>query len=353
MPFAEPGCQSGPDVPSVPGATGRLLRLGRVIGSLVLGAGLAFAAGAGPLAPRVFAAGPTLEAHALLQGHARVGAWMAIEATLSNDSEPVTGELRLAGGTQGRTRFGTPVDLPTGSRKTYTLYVQPPAFGQSLEVTLASDAGIVARAKVAFTVHDPTQLLAGVVAEHAAAIAGGIHLLPSASGQGAALVALDPADLPGRVEAWAPLDRIVWQDVDTSSLTPEQLEALRGWLAAGGRLTIAGGTSGPSELSGLPDDLLPFRPTATIDVPPESLAGLLGGLPTDASAIPGLAGGLVHGRALATVGDRVVAAEMSYGSGSIAIVGFDPTVGWVGRTEAADRIWRRFLPARSGSSAPT
>lgn len=169
---------------------------------------------------------------------------------------------------------------------------------------------------------------------------------------GAAIVALGQVDLPERVEAWTALDRIVWQDLDTAALTPAQLTGLRGWLAAGGRLVILGGTAGPRVLAGLPDDLLPYRPTATIDTPPTALTGLVGEPPADAVDVPALAGTLVRGRALATVGDRVVAAEASVGAGSVAILGVDPTVGWIGRTSAADHAWRRFLPARSGSAAP-
>jgi len=58
----------------------------------------------------------------------------------------------------------------------------------------------------------------------------------------AVIVPLTVADLPGRVEAWDPIDRLVWQDIDASALRPEQLTAMRGWLAGGGRLTIVGGT---------------------------------------------------------------------------------------------------------------
>ena len=42
----------------------------------------------------------------------------------------------------------------------------------------------------------------------------------------ATVIQLTLADLPPRVEAWAALDRIVVQDVDSALLTTEQLEAL-------------------------------------------------------------------------------------------------------------------------------
>src|SRR6185312_10612810 len=90
----------------------------------------------GPMAIPVAAApvAPAMEAKVLLDGHTRIGSWMAIQVHLKNDGPAVTGELRLSGGAQGRTRFGTPVDLPPGSDKIYLLYAQPPAFGRDIEV---------------------------------------------------------------------------------------------------------------------------------------------------------------------------------------------------------------------------
>ena len=79
---------------------------------------------------------------------------------------------------------------------------------------------------------------------------------------------LTVADLPTRIEAWSALDRLVWQDVDASTLSAEQLTAMRGWLALGGRLVIVGGTGGIGALGGFPDDILPYRPSSTVDVAP-------------------------------------------------------------------------------------
>ncbi len=307
----------------------------------------------GPAATVTRAAGEvTLDARVLLQGHARLGSWMAIEVQVANDGPPLQGELRLVGGSSGRTRFGTVVDLPTQSRKTYLLYAQPPAFITSVEVQLVAGDRTVAKRTVAFSVHDPTQLVVGVVAERPQRIVESIRLLPNQSGLSApAIVTLAPADLPEKVESWSTLDRLIWQDIDTSLLSPQQLDALRGWLASGGRLVVAGGTAGPSVLGGLPDEILPFRPAATIDLPASALKGLLGQLPPGAGDLVALSGELARGRALAATGDRVVAAEAPYGNGNVTILGFDPTTDWISRTSAADALWRRLVPSRTSGAA--
>ncbi len=302
----------------------------------------------GPVAgPAAAVDGPTMEARILLGGHARLGSWVAISVHLKNDGPAVSGELRLAGGSQGQTRFGVAVELPTQSDQVHVLYAQPPAFGGSLSVTLVDGDKTIASAKPTFTTHDATQLVVAVVAEHPERIVGNLDLLPNQNQVAPAIVTLTPNDLPERVEAWAAIDRIVWQDVDSERLSTPQRDALRAWVAGGGRLVITGGTAGPKALSAFPDSLLPYRPVVTTDVPASSLSGILGQIPPGATALPALSGPLIEGRSLATVGDQVVAAERPYGSGSVTLIGFDPSVDWIAKTDTSGSFWRRLLPART------
>lgn len=291
--------------------------------------------------------GLTIEASVLLDGHARVGSWMAIDVRLKNDGPPIVGELRLTGGAQGRTRFGTLVEAPTQSDKTHRLYVQPPGFGRELEITLVSGASTIATTKAAYAIHDGAQMVVGIVAERPGDVIGDLDLLPNMNNVKPLTVGLDVTDLPNRVEAWGVLDRLIWQDMDSAQLEEDQIAALRGWVAGGGRLIIAGGTSGPASLSAFPDDLLPYRPTTTTDVAPSSLVALLGEVPADATDLPALSGELTAGRSLASVGGQTVAAERPYGTGAVSIVGFDPTAQWLTGTRIAEGLWRRLIPTRS------
>ncbi|HXI81263.1 MAG TPA: hypothetical protein VNM34_10660 [Verrucomicrobiae bacterium] len=325
----------------------RIVRIAAVLGA----AWILVVAPLRATAPTALAADPpTMTARVLLQGHARIGSWIAIEVRLQNNGPAITGELRLQGGTQGGTRYAIAVDLPSPSDKTWILHAQPPSFGQQLEVVLASGSNTVARQKVAVTIHDPGQLLVGVIADNGPGIVGSLSLPAVQNQQPAVVVPLKVADLPTRIEAWSALDCLVWQDVDAATLAPDQLSAMRGWLALGGRLVIVGGTAGIGVLGGFPDDILPYRPTSTVDVAPASLSSLLGSLPAETSDVPAMAGELAHGRALASSGDRVVAAEMTYGSGSVTILGIDPTVGWIGASTAVKTLWPNLIPPRSGGS---
>lgn len=330
-------------------------RIARTIATLLAVFGMV-AVAAGPAAGLAMAAegdGPVMEARVLLEGHARLGAWLAVEVRLRNDGPPVVGELRLQAGTQGGTRFSTPVDLPSPSDKIFVLHAQPPSFGQSVEVQLVVGDEVISRQPVQFTVHDATKLTIGVVAAEPQGIVGGIDLPANQNNVAPAIIPLDPSDLPDRLEGWAAIDRLVWQDVDTNTLSQDQIEAMRGWLALGGRLVIVGGTAGPAVLSGFPDAILPYRPATTVEVAPESLVVMLGAGPEDAAPdyattdVPALTGELARGRALATSGDAVIAADLAYGSGSVTLIGFDPTVGWIADSNGDVSLWRAVLPART------
>ncbi|HUQ77348.1 MAG TPA: hypothetical protein VM427_00565 [Patescibacteria group bacterium] len=316
--------------------------------ALIAAAWLLAAGAVGPLAGRALAVDPpTMSARVLLQGHARVGSWVAIEVHLVNTGPSISGEIRLQGGAQGGTRYATAVELDSPSDKTWILHAQPPSFGQSLEVTLVVDGKILLRNKVAVSIHDPGQLIVGVVAENGQRISGTLDLPSLQNQQPAVVVPLTVADLPGRIEAWSALDRLIWQDVDASTLETDQLMALRGWLALGGRLVILGGSAGIGALAGFPDDLLPYRPESTIDVAPASLASFLGPPPKGATDLPAMAGELIRGRALATIGDRAIAGQAGYGSGSVTILGVDPTTGWIAESAVGRAVWPALIPARS------
>ncbi|MBA2381226.1 MAG: hypothetical protein H0V73_03865, partial [Chloroflexi bacterium] len=337
-------------VPVTRHAPHRMIRLGALLATVWLAA----LAAAGPAAPSALAVDPpTMTARVLLQGHARLGSWIAIEVHLVNSGPSISGELRLQGGSQGGTRYATAVQLDSPSDKTWILHAQPPSFGQQLEVVLASGTQILLRQKVAVTIHDPSQLIVGVVAENGPGVVGKLSLPAVQNQQPAVIVPLTVADLPARIEAWSALDRLVWQDVDASSLSTEQLAAMRGWLALGGRLVIVGGTAGIGSLAGFPDDILPYRPSVTVDVAGSSLTSLLGTPPVGSADVPAMAGELIRGRVLATSGDRVVAAQTTYGSGTVTILGIDPTVGWVAEASASRSLWPGLIPSRSDGTVGT
>ncbi|HYN70195.1 MAG TPA: hypothetical protein VEX41_08290, partial [Candidatus Eisenbacteria bacterium] len=119
----------------------------------------------GPLAASAAAAdGLQMSARVLLQGHVRVGSWMAVEVQLTNDGPPIVGEIRIDT-LQAGARYSMAVDLPTNSRKTYVIHAQPPAFGSKLNLSLVVDRTAIQTVAVPYQVHNADQMVIGVVAE--------------------------------------------------------------------------------------------------------------------------------------------------------------------------------------------
>jgi len=288
-----------------------------------------------------------ISARVLLQGHTRVGSWMAVEVQLANDGPPIAGELRIDT-FQGGARYSTAVDLPTNSRKTYVLHAQPAVFGHKLDLSLVVDQATIQTVSVPYQVHNADQMVIGVVAERPQGITGKLAIR-SGTGTLSAAAALGPGDLPDRVEGWAPLDALIWQDTDSNELSADQLRALRAWIAGGGRLLIVGGTAGIGTLSGFPDDLLPYRPSASLEIDPAAVSSVVGTPPVGVADFTAMAGTLERGHALATVGDRAVAAVAPYGNGSVTIVGFDPSARWLADGPAAVTMWQSLIPQRTAN----
>jgi hypothetical protein len=314
---------------------------------------LVVALAAGMLPATATGASVTLSAEPLMGGVVRPGAWAAIRVHVANDGPPVTGEIRVSGGQDGDSRYATPVELATGARQDHIIYAQPRWFGARLVVTLASGETTLAEQPLEVTAVDSSTVIVAVVAERPESIVGDVRTGASPQFGFARVVTLQPENLPPRVEAWSAIDRLVWQDTDTSRLSAEQLSAMRAWLGAGGRLVIVGGSTGSTGLGSLPTEILPFRPTLTVDVPVSDLTSLLGTLPADATPVPSLAGILDRGSVLGRSGDHVIAAQTGVGQGSVTIVGVDPGQRWLAGTPTAVTLWRRLLPgATSGIVNP-
>jgi hypothetical protein len=186
----------------------------------------------------------TLTAVPLLGGHVRPGAWTAVDVLIQNNGPAINGELRIRGPQETQSRYGVEVSLANDAKQRFTLYAQTAVFGSRVNVDLVSNDQTVATQQVAIKSHDAFTPIVAVIAERPENIIPAVtDAMANPNTSVAQVIQLSLADLPPRVEAWAALDRIVLQDVDLSTLTSEQKEAMRLWIGAGGRLTVVGGTA--------------------------------------------------------------------------------------------------------------
>ncbi|HVM30688.1 MAG TPA: hypothetical protein VM305_07985 [Candidatus Limnocylindrales bacterium] len=330
------------------GEPSRIPAAGRLLAALALCLGTLAGAGAATASDQL-----QMEASAFLGGHVRTGAWAAVRVDISNDGPDFSGELRIRSNQQGRSVYAVEAELPSGARKQFVLHAQPPIFASKLVVELVDGDTAVSTRDVAIRSRDVSVPMVGLIAERPEAVQRDLEDALRNHNMNTPVVALlRPEDLPPRVEAWAAMDRLVWQDVDTARLSADQINALQLWVSAGGQLTIIGGTTGPDSLRALPPELLPFVPDRTVDVQPAELTDLLGSLPDGAATLPALAGTLSQGAVLGRSGDFVYAARTALGQGSVSIVGVDPGTAWLARSEGAASLWRRVLPQAHGQLSP-
>jgi hypothetical protein len=290
-------------------------------------------------------AGLTMTAQPLLGGWARAGDWAAVRVRLENEGPAVEGELRVASAASGSPSYAVAVHVPPGARQEHVLYGQPWVLRANLRITLERAGSVLAMREVSLTTSlDDDVLATFLVAERPERLLDEVRSsILLGHRRRPPVVPIGPGDLPPRVEAWAPMDRLVWQDVPFSGLGLDQLDALRTWVGLGGSLTLLGGSTGTTTLGDIPRDLLPYRPARVVDVATSDFAGLLGDLPADTGPVPAVAGDLLCGTALAAGGGDVIAARMPYGLGSVTMVGIDPAT--LTGTGVARRLWTRLLPS--------
>ncbi|MDL2335304.1 MAG: hypothetical protein QFC55_04670, partial [Chloroflexota bacterium] len=156
-----------------------------------------------------------INARALLGGNVRPGAWTAVAVHVENSGPSIDGEMRIDAGQSTGSRYGLEVHLPTGAKQDLTLYAQTQIFGSKVNVDLAVRDQVIARQQVPIKSHDAYNPIVAVVAEHPEGMLAQINAaLVNPNVTTPSVITLGVADLPPRVEAWAAIDRLVWQDVD-------------------------------------------------------------------------------------------------------------------------------------------
>ena len=289
----------------------------------------------------------------LLQGHARVGSWIAI-AGPPPERRPVDQRRAAAPGRHARAARATrpPVQLDSPSDKTGSCYAQPPSFGRSSRSSSSSGDDVDRPPEGRGHGPRPDAARRRRRRRGPAAASSATLDLPAVQNQQRAVVVPLDARRPARarrglVGARPPRlagRRRLEPDAPSSST------ALRGWIAARRppRHRRRHGAASAT-LGGFPDDLLPYRPTSTRRRRRRRRSAACSAtLPAAATDVPAMAGELTRGRALATSGDRVIAAEATYGSG----LGDAPRVRPDGRLDRRiDRrrqaSGRRLIPPRS------
>lgn len=304
-------------------------------------------------------------------GLVRGSEWAALHVDLANLGEPLVGELivETRNGTDTR-RYRREVELPAGARKTVRLLYKPGLGGQTRRVDfLAGRRSVAAEVPMRWVSQDEVAI--GVIGEDAVGLpvvrttwSGRVparapmpDLGSFAQGDSRTVhVGLIPeAQVPDRANGLDVFNWLVWVDADPTALAPEQLAALRAWVAGGGHLLLTVTERWRQVGEGPLADVLPVSLTGVRDG--QGAAKLLGrpGLDDAPQAtarlrrVPGRRAEVLveteDGDAIWTVG--------TYGLGTVHVLAVDPRVEPLRSGLDRERLWRQllWLPPQGATAA--
>jgi hypothetical protein len=282
------------------------------------------------------------------EGVFKYGEWLPLSVELTNSGGDLEAEVRVrVPRASGGLTFSQPVSLPAGAHKLLTLYILPNNFSHSLEVELASGADVLTTEKAEMKPMMNVNVIIGLVSRERGALALLNGLQYPASNRPVQVVDVDLWQLPERIEGLRSFDVLIFNDIDTSKLTPEQIASLTAWVQSGGKLVLGGGAGAELTLAGLPAGLLPVKLEGRENLTAEDLNGLAEF--ADGQKIQ--AGGefivnktsLMAGSVLTGAEGPALVSELSYGQGQVDFVALDlsaaPFEGWSSST----RFWEKLL----------
>ena len=274
--------------------------------------------------------------------YTKSSAWLPLRITLENAGEPLEGELVLVNEKTAESleRYAQPVTLAKAARRQVTMYV--PASASSYEVRLMVAGQVVATATPLIRQLADNDRLIVVVSDPPDAF----NFLGDLSVPygGRTLIALmQPAQLPDRTAAFDSADVLVFNNVDTSTLSQAQRNAIKGWIVAGGSVLLNGGPGAGLTLSGF-TDIAPARPSQGL-IGGSPLAfrqfiapSMLGPMPDDLILnVPSVVLELnPHAKTLISAKETALIARREFGRGRVDQLAFDATLApmrdWPGRS---------------------
>jgi hypothetical protein len=285
----------------------------------------------------------TLDVRAGFDGYYKPESWVPVYAIVANTGPDIDGEIRAAPpwGEDG-VAYTQPALLPAQSRKQFTLYVQAQYNTPEMIVRLSQGNKTLASETARIQALD-RDFLYGVVSSDPAALSY-LAGLPPRNQRRVHVAHLVPQDLPTQTNVLTSLDVLILHNLDASTLSDAQREALRGWVGLGGHLVVCGGPNAMLTAAGL-DDLLPVEIRGTETTTSVSGLGQYAGSPFIASVpavVAQVSGVAPDAQILAGSPDRPLLVRRNLDQGRIDYLALDPDLEpmrtWIGN----DNLWPKM-----------
>ncbi len=308
------------------------------------------------------AAPPVIQVQAPLLQMARPGSWVPVFVAIKS-TDDISGRIRVSfGGGDDSDPVTRDFAVSEGSDRRIVIPKRVPQWAYELSVEVTTRRGRLLKKEdieIRSGAMSPEALRVVVLGEDplgwtvlsevtGAPVPG--HPDHAESGFRPVLVQnLLPADLPTHWFGWTSVDILVWSRPDPAALTPEQQDALRGWLVAGGAAFITLADAAPTWLSSPLADLVPvaggqlMQSVSARDVL-RTVAGARGSLP-DREPLP-LAALQPRGRTRIALADDAGAAlllQAPVGTGQAVLSTFDPSAGELVGQLDRELFWRNLF----------
>lgn len=195
-----------------------------------------------------------LQVHIPADGHYRIGSWLPVTITVSNQGIDFIADLRIQTSRAGA-NYSTQVDLPRNSQKTVTVYTYLDRLTRRLTIQLLKAGESVVNQSVRIQPHASNEFLIGLLSADQAQS----FLLPSekVAGKSLVIVPISASDLPHYHAGLSSFKSLLIDGVDLQTLAPSQIEALQQWISLGGQLIINGNKRASDVVASLPEALRP------------------------------------------------------------------------------------------------
>ena len=212
-------------------------------------------------------------------GVCREDAWMPVNVDITNTGASRSGQIlvpivSLGGDPKPIANYATMVELPSNSRKRYTIYVPSSSCG---DIYLRLSQGIETRKLKPRTEAASDDFLVVVVGGDP----GHMKHLSGTRVSSVQFRAGRSLDLAGELEVgntawdelpdswlgWDGVDAVMLGDAGFAAASSEQMRALLTWVHLGGTVIIPGGSFGPAMTDGPFAEMLPIAVTGTATVP--------------------------------------------------------------------------------------
>jgi len=259
--------------------------------------------------------------------------WVPVSVTLENSGLPAAGSIvvKPAISNYSGNIYRQDVELGAGETKKLLFIIRLDEFEERpVEASFISNKVTLAKSAAKYNDLEPYAQLVIVMVDKDA----NRQFFKDITGdrEDINVVYVNPQDIPSRDNALAPASIMVIGSTSTDRLTNEQKSTLLRWVASGGHLIICGGSGWEKPVSGIPEELLPVKPTGIKTVNRLDELDTIAGTPVKLRSLPIALSSDVNGKIIVGDSDVPLIVSKDFGLGKTTWTALDvtaePFVSW-------------------------